>query len=368
MELKTAEAEPATAVAWQTTDTEVSAQTAPRDSGQRVLKPGYKQTEVGLIPEDWEVKTLKELAAIQRGASPRPIDSPIWYDRASTVGWVRISDVTKSDGKQLKGTEDYLSDKGIANSRFLPAGSLIMSICATVGIPVITKIDSCIHDGFVGFTRLKFVDQEFLYYKLKEQEPAFRSMGQTGSQSNLNTDLVRDRPVALPPLPEQRAIAAALSDVDALLAKLDALIAKKRDLKQAAMQQLLSGKQRLPGFSGEWEVKRFGDIATPRKDRLDPRKAGTQEFCIELEHIEQGAGRLLGSASTGDQSSLKSIFQAGDVLFGKLRAYLRKYWLADREGVCSTEIWALMAHRRLVTPEFSLVFANKGAIGRALVG
>jgi len=166
MELKTAEAEPATAVAWQTTDTEVSAQTAPRDSGQRVLKPGYKQTEVGLIPEDWEVKTLKELAAIQRGASPRPIDSPIWYDRASTVGWVRISDVTKSDGKQLKGTEDYLSDKGIANSRFLPAGSLIMSICATVGIPVITKIDSCIHDGFVGFTRLKFVDQEFLYYKL----------------------------------------------------------------------------------------------------------------------------------------------------------------------------------------------------------
>ena len=66
--------------------------------------------------------------------------------------------------------------------------------------------------------------------------------------------------VALPPLPEQRAIAAALSDVDALLAKLDELIAKKRDLKQAAMQQLLTGQTRLPGFSGEWEVKTLGDI------------------------------------------------------------------------------------------------------------
>jgi len=65
---------------------------------------------------------------------------------------------------------------------------------------------------------------------------------------------------AAPPLPEQRAIAAALSDVDALVAKLDQLIAKKRDLKQAAMQQLLTGKTRLPGFSGEWEVKRLGDI------------------------------------------------------------------------------------------------------------
>ncbi len=64
-------------------------------------------------------------------------------------------------------------------------------------------------------------------------------------------------PVPIPPLPEQRAIAAALSDVDALLAKLDQLIAKKRDLKQAAMQQLLTGQTRLPGFSGEWEVKRL---------------------------------------------------------------------------------------------------------------
>ena len=67
--------------------------------------------------------------------------------------------------------------------------------------------------------------------------------------------------IPFPPLPEQRAIAAALSDVDALLAKLDQLIAKKRDLKQAAMQQLLTGQTRLPGFSGEWEVKRLGDVA-----------------------------------------------------------------------------------------------------------
>jgi type I restriction enzyme S subunit len=72
-------------------------------------------------------------------------------------------------------------------------------------------------------------------------------------------------PCALPPLPEQRAIAAVLSDVDALLVKLDQLIAKKRNLKQAAMQQLLTGQTRLPGFSGEWEVKRLGDVAEVSK-------------------------------------------------------------------------------------------------------
>lgn len=224
------------------------------------VPPGYKQTEVGVIPEDWGVDTLESLARIQRGASPRPIDSPIWYDGSSGIGWVRISDVTASDGKQLKATRDYLSSRGVASSRFLPSGSLIMSICATVGIPVITKIDSCIHDGFVGFSDLADVDREFLYYKLKELEPLFRAKGQTGSQSNLNSDIVRFCRVALPPIPEQRAIAAALSNVDALIAALDKLIAKKRAVKTAAMQQLLTGKQRLPGFSGEWKMRRLGEF------------------------------------------------------------------------------------------------------------
>jgi len=224
------------------------------------VRPGYKRTEVGVIPEDWEVKSLKELADIQRGASPRPISSPVWYDPTSKVGWVRISDVTNSDGKHLEKTRDYFSDKGIVQSRYLPSGSLIMSICATVGMPVITRIDACIHDGFVGFTKLRQVDQTFLYYKLKELEPAFKTMGQTGSQNNLNSDLVRECLVALPPLPEQRAIAAVLSDVDALITALDRLIAKKRAIKQGAMQQLLTGKTRLPGFSGAWEVKKLGEI------------------------------------------------------------------------------------------------------------
>jgi type I restriction enzyme, S subunit len=78
----------------------------------------------------------------------------------------------------------------------------------------------------------------------------------------INRAELADFVVALPPLPEQRAIAAALSDVDALLGGLDRLIVKKRDLKQAAMQQLLTGQTRLPGFHGEWEVKRLGDVGT----------------------------------------------------------------------------------------------------------
>jgi len=155
-----------------------------------------------------------------------------------------------------------------------------------------------------------------------------------------------------PPLPEQRAIAEVLSDVDALIAALDRLIAKKRAIKQGAMQQILTGQTRLPGFSGEWEVTRFGDIAQPRKERIDPQRTGAQDFCVELEHIEQGTGCLTGYTATEESLSLKSVFQKGDVLFGKLRAYLRKYWLADRAGVCSTEIWVLVAKHSRIISEF----------------
>jgi len=88
--------------------------------------------------------------------------------------------------------------------------------------------------------------------------------GSTGSMPKISGDKLRNMPLPLPPLPEQRAIAEALSDVDGLLGGLERIIAKKRDLKQAAMQQLLTGQTRLPGFHSEWVVKRLGEIATIR--------------------------------------------------------------------------------------------------------
>ena len=112
--------------------------------------------------ENWELTQLKDLSKIQRGASPRPINDKKWYDNENKkVGWVRIGDVTNSS-KYLTETEDYFSEEGIKKSRFLPKGSLIMSICATIGKPIVTDIDTCIHDGFVGFSSLKNVHKEFL--------------------------------------------------------------------------------------------------------------------------------------------------------------------------------------------------------------
>ena len=229
---------------------------------QLAVPEGYQRTDVGVIPYDWEAVSLSKTAErVTRGASPRPIDSPVWFDEKSSVGWVRISDVTRS-GRFLSDTTQKLSEAGIRKSRPVPAGSLIMSICATVGRPIETRIDTCIHDGFVVFQQPK-VEQSFLYYLLVGLEPTWSKHGQTGSQMNLNTGLINNCLVPLPnSTAEQRAIAQALSDVDELLNALEVLIAKKRAIKQAAMQQLLTGRTRLPGFSGEWETRRLGDVLT----------------------------------------------------------------------------------------------------------
>ncbi|MBN8515965.1 restriction endonuclease subunit S [Accumulibacter sp.] len=192
---------------------------------------------------EWEVKQLGELATIQRGASPRPIDSPVWFDEKSSVGWVRISDVTCS-GMFLSETRQQLSPIGVNHSRPVASGSLIMSICATVGRPIITKIDVCIHDGFVVFESLK-ADQRFVYYVLKWLEPTWMRHGQTGSQINLNTGLINGAEIMLAPRAEQTAIAAVLADMDAELSLLTARRDKTRALKQAMMQELLTGRTRL---------------------------------------------------------------------------------------------------------------------------
>lgn len=149
--------------------------------------------------------------------------------------------------------------------------------------------------------------------------------------------------VSLPSRAEQKVITSILRDADTLIVTLETLIAKKRAVKEGMMQQLLAGRTRLPGFVTPWRVARFEDLASPARERVDPRSAGDLTRLIELEHIESVSGRLVQQATANSAVSLKTVFRRGDVLFGKLRAYLRKYWLADSNGICSTEIWALRA-------------------------
>ena len=206
----------------------------------------FKKTEIGEIPEEWETINLGQLAEIKRGASPRPISSPKWFSEKKNVGWIRISDVTKTK-KYLNDTEQYLSDEGVAKSRLVKPNDLIMSICATVGKPIILNMEACIHDGFVVFDNLdkNKILTDYLYYLLQKKEQDFKGMGQTGTQANLNTSIVGSTTITLPSLKEQGKIASILSEVDDKIEEYENKKQKLEELKKGLMQQLLTGMIRV---------------------------------------------------------------------------------------------------------------------------
>jgi type I restriction enzyme, S subunit len=210
---------------------------------KRQIKQGAMQ-ELLLSKDGRTEKRLGDLANILRGASPRPIDSPVWFDENSEIGWVRISDITKS-GIFLYTTTQRLSPLGVKSSRFVARNNLIMSICATVGRPIITAIDTCIHDGFVVFEDLQ-ADMRFVFYALQSIEDDWGKHGQTGSQMNLNTNLINSTKIFIPESREEQIeIANILSDMDAEIESISAKLTKTRQLKQGMMYELLTGRIRL---------------------------------------------------------------------------------------------------------------------------
>lgn len=238
------------------------------------MKPGYKQTDVGVIPEDWGVHQVGELNPFVTSGSRG------WAAFYSDTGslFVRITNMSREsiflDLENSKFVSLPRDDNEGARTQ-LQEHDVLVSITADIGI--VAYVDSSVpipayinqHISLVRFDEEK-ANSKFISYFLASEIPQklFRASTDVGAKAGMSLLTVRKLEFASPPLPEQRAIAEALSDVDALLDSLDRLIAKKRDLKQAAMQQLLTGQTRLPGFDGEWEMKRLGDVAQVIKGQL----------------------------------------------------------------------------------------------------
>lgn len=195
----------------------------------------FKQNDGSDFP-DWEEKSLGEISNIKRGASPRPISDKKWFSNNSNIGWVRISDVTKSN-KFLNKTEQYLSDEGVKKSRFLEKGNLIMSICATIGKPIYTNIPVCIHDGFVVFDDIQ-ADREYVYYYLDFIQDKWYQYGQPGSQVNLNTEIVSNEIINFPSISEQQKIAKFLTSVDEKIEKVGQQIKEAQSFNKGLLQQM----------------------------------------------------------------------------------------------------------------------------------
>jgi len=207
---------------------------------------------LGTVPLHWDAKKIKRLCLVRRGASPRPIDDPVYFDESGEYAWVRIADVTASDRYLLRTTQ-RLSRLGQTKSVSLEPGELFVSIAATVGKPIITKIKCCIHDGFVYFVGLT-ANREFLYHLLSTGQP-YGGLGKLGTQLNLNTDTIGDIRIPIPPLVEQERIVEyldrALAAHDLLADRIRQAIDRLSEFRRALISAAVTGRIDVRGEGDE---------------------------------------------------------------------------------------------------------------------
>ena len=212
---------------------------------------------------DWEQRTLGELSEIVRGASPRPIQDPKWFDSNSDVGWLRISDVTAQNGR-IYYLEQKISKVGQEKTRVLTEPHLLLSIAATVGKPVVNYVNTGVHDGFLIFLNPLF-DREYMFQWLEMFRPKWQKYGQPGSQVNLNSELVRNQEIMIPSLKEQIQIGTFFKKLDDTIALHQRKLTLLEQLKQTYLQKLFPQSEknipalRFAGFSEHWEQRKLGD-------------------------------------------------------------------------------------------------------------
>lgn len=241
------------------------------------IPPGYKQTEVGVIPEDWEVKLLGDLFDFSGGLSAS-------RDQLSMEGYCYLhygdihtsnrtfidvrseqQEIPKLDIPLKKASSTSLLEDGdvvfVDASEDDEGTSRHVVIINKDKIPFISGLHTIVAKSKTGELDHQYRRYCFQTVDIKRQ---FRFFAVGTKVSGISKTNIARITLPVPPVPEQEAIAEALGDADAFIESLEQLISKKRQIKQGAMQELLTGKRRLPGFSGEWETKRLGDIAEIR--------------------------------------------------------------------------------------------------------
>lgn len=184
----------------------------------------------------WEQRKLGDLAEIVRGASPRPISDPKWFDNDSSVGWLRIADVTAQDGR-IRYLEQKISELGQEKTRVIKTPHLLLSIAATVGKPVINYVPTGVHDGFLIFLNPKF-NILYTFWWLEMFREKWNKYGQPGSQVNLNSDLVKNQVINIPNEKEQDKISSFLESLDKIITLHQRKLDKLQEVKKGLLQKM----------------------------------------------------------------------------------------------------------------------------------
>ena len=221
-----------------------------------MVKPGYKQTEIGIIPEDWSVTTIGLIADVKTGPFGSALHADDYVQDGTPIITVEHLGETGITRQNLPMVSDQ--DKRRLSSYTMREGDIVFSRVGSVdrNAYVTAEEDGWLFSGRILRLRAKReeISTKYLgyYFKAESTKERISSVAVGQTMASLNTKIMNAFKVVLPPIQEQENIAKVLSDLDNNISALEVQLIKKKAIKQGAMQELLTGKKRLPGFSGEW--------------------------------------------------------------------------------------------------------------------
>ena len=314
---------------------------------QSSLVPRLRFSEFRDTPV-WTRTTLEEIGKFIGGGTPSTSIPEYW---GGDIPWFVPSEV---NARYLSVSKRTISGEGLRRSsaNLLPAGTVLISSRATIGDVGIAENACATNQGFQSLVVYATEANVYWYYWFVQHKDELikRAAGSTFLEIGKNE--LKRIPVVRPDKGEQQKIADCLGSLDDLISAQEQKLHVLRQHKQGLMQNLFPRpgetvpKLRFPEFRnrGVWQTIRFGDFVSNSKEKFNPMNSDDNPYLVELENIESRTGKLIGVAKLDKQNSLKSKFGAGDVLFGKLRPYLRKFAKPDYDGVCTTEIWVLRSN------------------------
>lgn len=274
---------------------------------------GYKRTRKGIIPNEWSVQQIRDLAFISSGSTPNRGNPAYWN---GDIPWVTTGEL---EGGYIKSTNESITSQALSETslRVYPAGTLLMAMYGqgkTRGTVAKLGIDATVNQACAAITVDAGVS-EFIFYALQNAYSDIRKLSNTGNQENLNADIIKTFSLICPPIAEQQGIAEILTTQDKAIELKEKLLEEKQRQKKYLMQRLLTGKKRLPGFDGEWKNTRLSDVMIERKEKninQDHRicSVAVQKGVVDqIEHL----GRSYAAADTSNYG----VAHYGDIIYTK---------------------------------------------------
>ncbi len=272
-----------------------------------------KHTPAGEIPVDWDYALLDQLAKRGSGHTPSKDFASYWN---GGVKWVSLADSNRLDRGFIKETANEISNEGIRKSSAVlhPTNTVILSRDAGVGKSAVLKTPMAVSQHFIAWTCGMHLDPWYLYYWLQQKKPFFERIAVGSTIKTIGLGVFKKLGGAFPPLPEQRRIAKILGTWDRAIETLESLIAAKERRKQAIMEQLLTGRKRLPGFKGKWKQTKFRSFLNESRI-AGSHGASARKLTVRLygKGISEKSETRMGSSNTRYY-----IRTAGQLIYSKL--------------------------------------------------